>query len=238
MKTIKQLTVYSLLFVLATSCMEQFSIKGNGHDSTEERSVSAFNKVKSSGSFDIVITYGDNLEVLVNAEENIIPYIETSVSNNTLLIDIRGTNSVRNRLPMKVYITIPELAGVKQSGSGSITTDYFIAEKMELSISGSGSISTEVDADIVEAAISGSGWMLLSGNVGQSILNISGSGNINCSEMLVQSCNAHISGSGDMQVNAEESIYARISGSGSLYYQGNPKIETSISGSGKIIPAR
>jgi hypothetical protein len=238
MKTIKQLSVYILLLVLATGCIEQFNIRGNGMEATEERVVPIFNKVKSSGSFDVVITNGEQFEVLVNAEENILPYIETTVSGNTLLIDIPGIHNVRNRLPMNVFITIPELKGVKQSGSGNITTDYFTTQRMELFISGSGSISTEVNADVVDASISGSGWMLISGGAGESNLNISGSGNINSSGLAVLRCNALISGSGNMQVKAEKSIFARISGSGNLYYYGNPRIETSISGSGKIIPAR
>ena len=196
MKTIKQFSVYILLFFLATGCIDHLNIKGNGIEVTEERAVSSFNKVKSSGSFDVQIMNGDQMEVLVSAEENILPYIETSVSNHTLLIDIPGWNNVRNRLPMTVFITIPELESVKQSGSGTIVTDYFESEKVELFISGSGSIATEIDAEILEAGVSGSGWIMVSGNAIQSNLAISGSGNINSSELFVENCNAHISGQG------------------------------------------
>ncbi len=238
MKTIKQFSIYILLFLLATGCIEHFNIKGNGIDATEQRAVTGFNKIKSSGSFDVQIIKGDETEVLITAETNILPYIETKVSNQTLLIDIPGFHNVRNRLPMSVYITIPELLSVKQSGSGDIITDSFVADEAEFFVSGSGSISTEMMAKSVEAGISGSGWILIAGEANQSYLSISGSGNINSSELTVQRCNAHISGSGTMQVNAEESIYARISGSGNLYYHGNPEIETSISGSGKVLPKR
>lgn len=238
MKTIKQFTFYILLLFGATSCFEEFNIRGNGVEASQERAVTSFDKVKSSGSFDIQITKGDGFEVVLNAEENILPYIKTSVSNNTLLIEIPGLHNVKNRLPMNVYITIPDLVSVKQSGSGSITTDYFTPEKMELFISGSGSISTEVDADVLEAAISGSGWLIVNGNANQSNLSISGSGTIDSSNLNVKNCNAHISGSGNMQVNASKSLYARISGSGNIYYRGNPAVELSVSGSGKAIPAR
>lgn len=238
MKTIKQFSIYILMFFLATSCIEHFNIKGNGLEATEARTVESFSRVKSAGSFDVQIVKGDELEVLVKAETNILPHIKTSVSNHTLLIDIPGFGNVKNRLPMTVFITMPELLSVKQSGSGDIVTDYFTGEKIELFVSGSGSIATEIEANIVEAGISGSGWILMSGEAKQSYLSVSGSGNINSSELLLQSCNAHISGSGTMQVHAEESIYARISGSGNLYYRGNPKVEFSITGSGKIIPSR
>jgi hypothetical protein len=235
MKTIKQITFFAALFFAATSCIDDFTIRGNGIAATQGRLVPVFDKVKSSGDFQVHITKGNKFEVVLNAEENLLPYIETSVSENVLLIDIPGLHNVRNRLPMNVYITVPTLAGVKQSGSGNITTDYFITDKMDLFISGSGSISTAVDANIVDATISGSGWMKISGDSNQSNLSISGSGNIDCYNLIVNYCNSNISGSGNMHVYALKSIYARISGSGYVYYTGSPVIETSISGSGKII---
>ncbi|MBK6282299.1 MAG: DUF2807 domain-containing protein [Draconibacterium sp.] len=235
MKTIKQFSFFTLLLFAATSCIAEFNIRGNGVEATEERAVSMFNKIKSSGDFDIQIINGDELEVLVTAEENILPYIGTSVSNNTLQIDIQGMHNVRNRLPMRVLITVPQLVSVKQSGSGSITADYFSGDEMEFSLSGSGSISADVDADLVVASISGSGWIIITGDSNESELNISGSGNIDSSELTVDNCNAHISGSGNMQVNALKLITAKISGSGNVYYTGNPVTETNISGSGKLV---
>jgi hypothetical protein len=235
MKTIKQFIFISVLLFAATGCFDDFAIHGNGIAATEERSVTAFDKVKSAGDFEIHITKGDVSEVVIDADQNIIPYIETSVSGNTLLVDIPGWHNVINRLPMKVYITVPTLAGIKQSGSGNITTDYFSCDKMDLYISGSGSISTAVDANSLDASISGSGWIKISGAANQSNLSISGSGNIDSNKLLVNGCNANISGSGNMQVNAVKSIFAKISGSGNIYYSGNPIIEINVSGSGKVI---
>jgi hypothetical protein len=235
MKTIKQFTIYTMLLFAATSCIEEFNIRGNGIEATETRPVSTFSKVRSSGDFDIQITKGDEFEILVTAEENILPYIETTVSNNTLHIDIKGVHNVRNRLPMTVFITLPDLESVKQSGSGSIVTGFFTGEKMEIAISGSGSVSTSVDVNYIEANISGSGWINVTGDAYESDFTISGSGNIDGSELTVDDCSANISGSGNMQINAVKTITARISGSGNIYYSGNPVTELNISGSGKII---
>lgn len=235
MKTIKQFSFYILLLFAATSCIEEFNIRGNGIEATESRPASTFNKVRSSGDFDVQITKGDEFEVLVTAEENILPYIETTVSNSTLLIDIKGMHNVRNRLPMNVFITLPDLESVKQSGSGSIVTDHFSGAKMELALSGSGSVSTSVDVNYIEANISGSGWMIITGDANESDFSISGSGNIDSSELTVENCSANISGSGNMQVDAVKTIKAKISGSGNIYYTGNPVTELNISGSGKVI---
>jgi len=235
MKTIKQITFYSLLFLATTGCIENFIIDGNGIPVTEVRPANNFNKVISSGDFEVYITKGMKLEVVVNAEQNILPYIETTFSENTLLISQRSLHNFKTRLPMKVYVTLPVLTGVNQSGSGLITTDYFSAERIGLFVSGSGSITTSVDANIVDASISGSGWLKITGDATESNLTISGPGNINSHNLMVNNCNAIISGSGYMQVYALKAISARISGSGNVYYTGNPGVETKISGSGKVI---
>jgi hypothetical protein len=236
MKTIKLLSFCAIVVLLATtSCADSFNVKGNGIEVTEGRITPNFDKVKSAGSFDVHITKGDILEVIINAEENIIPYIETHVSGNELHIETRGMHNIKNRLPMEIYITTPSLDGIKQSGSGIITTDYFYTNHFDISISGSGFISTAVEAEQVDASISGSGKLELSGIANNSDFRISGSGKIDSYNLSLQNCKAKVSGSGSMWINAEQNIQATISGSGNVFYYGSPSIESHISGSGNVI---
>lgn len=235
MKTIKHLIFGLLLVWGATSCIDPFVIEGNGVINSENRETMLFSKVKSSGSFEVYVTQGEWPEVIVEAEQNILPHIETTVSGNTLLIDIEGWNTVINHRPMKIFVTTPELESVKLSGSGKIETDFFEADKMEVFVSGSGSIYTDVSADQVEAGVSGSGKIIVEGDAYDSKLNISGSGNIFANNLASEYCRAYISGSGNMRVLALRSLKADISGSGNIYYKGDPEVDYHISGSGKVI---
>lgn len=236
MKTIKLLFFSAVLILFAsTGCVDNFIIRGNGIETSEGRITNSFEKVKSSGAFDVHITNGDEFEVVVNAEQNVIPYIETYVSGNTLNIDIRGMHNIKNSLPMEIYVTTPNLEGLKLSGSGVITTDYFYSNSFDVSISGSGYISTAIEAKKVEAKISGSGKLVLAGIADDVKFDISGSGKIDSYDLAVKNCAAKISGSGDMWVNAENNLYANISGSGNIFYYGDPNVESNISGSGNLI---
>ena len=235
MKTIKHLFFGSLLVLASTSCIDRFVIEGNGVVNSEERDLVSFSKVKSSGNFEVYITKGNTPEVIVEAEQTILPYIETTVSGNTLLIDIPGWNTVINHRPMKVFVTTAALESVKLSGSGFIEAEYFETDVMDLFVSGSGSIQTDVSAGFVEAGVSGSGKITISGDAGDSKLNISGSGNIYANNLASENCQAFISGSGNMRVFAVETLRADISGSGNVYYKGNPNVDYHVSGSGKVI---
>lgn len=235
MKTIKLLFLGGLAILLATtSCIDDLRVEGNGIPATENRNTSSFNKVKSSGSFDVYIEKGETFEVSVRAEENLLHHIETHVSGDHLNIDVHGINSLRNTLPMEVFITMPELNGVNQSGSGLITTDRFETKKMDLSLSGSGLINTSFDADQVEVSISGSGTLKLAGEAKEAYLRISGSGKIEATQLELNECQADISGSGNMAVSVDEYLEAVISGSGNVLYYGSPEVKTHISGSGHV----
>ncbi len=236
MKTVQLLFITAIVAVFASSCIDDFTIHGNGVEASEERITTSFSKVKSEGSFDVHITQGDDYDILVSSESNILQYIETSVHNQTLRIYIRGVHNIKNQLPLEVYITTPRLEGVTQSGSGSITSDYFSVNKFNAVISGSGSIETAVDAISVDAAISGSGNLTILGNANDADFSISGSGRIYASDLELRDCNTKISGSGNAWVNVERFLKANISGSGSIFYIGTPEIERHISGSGKVIP--
>jgi hypothetical protein len=236
MKTIKLLFFCTVAVLFTTTgCIEDFTINGNGIAATEGRITNSFEQVKSEGAFDVHITNGDKFDVVVNAESNILPYIETNVNGNTLRIYIRGIHGVDNHLPMEVYITAPHLKGIKQSGSGIITTDYFFTSNFDVTISGSGIIETAVDAGAIDALISGSGSLYISGIADDANFLISGSGKIDANDLDISTCEAKISGSGNMWVNVKRYLNAAISGSGIVFYTGTPVIDKQISGSGNVV---
>lgn len=236
MKTIQLITVgLVLLLFSATSCIDDLIIRGNGIEVSEARLTNHFSKVKSEGDFDVHISPGAEYDILIEAESNLIPYIETNVTGNTLRIHTQGLRNLRNQLPMKVFITTPYIEAITQSGSGIITTGYFEGEHFNATVSGSGIIETALDADQVDGVVSGSGSLYLSGAATNAGFLISGSGKIDAWDLSLSSCEATISGSGSSWVNARRFLKANISGSGNVFYSGTPAVEAHISGSGNVI---
>lgn len=224
-----------VILLLFTSCTEDFFIHGNGIPDSENRLVPAFSSVSSEGNFEVHITSGDSYEVLVNAESNLLPYIETDVIGGNLKIHVRGLSSLRNQLPVEVFITAPHIDGIAQSGSGIITTGWFEGDAFHYVVSGSGIIESSVDASIVEAIVSGSGNLYISGLARDASLILSGSGKIDAWDLAVRNCDAKISGSGDVWIDVDHYLKAVISGSGNVFYSGTPYLETVVSGSGGVI---
>ena len=237
MKTQKlsHLAVLICIAIGLSSCIDNFTVIGNGHSATENRGTTYFDEVKSSGSYEVYISQGDDYLVEVTAETNLLPYIITEVDNNRLKIRTQGLHNLHNTRPMKVFVTTPHLNKVTLSGSGYIETDHFAASQFDINLSGSGSIATSIDVDKLDAGISGSGEIRIDGYCNHSDLFISGSGNIKSYDLEERFCQATISGSGSIFANVSDGIDVNISGSGNFYFINTPEIHSSISGSGKII---
>lgn len=227
--------VFSLILLSMTSCLDEFFVSGNHSPATENRYARDFRSVASSGEFIVNIVPGDEYMVQVTAESNLLSYIETDVISNTLHIRTRNVYNLRNHEPMTVNIVCPELNGLRLSGSGVITSDYFATDDFDVVVSGSGKINADIDADRIDGNISGSGDVILKGTARETDLNISGSGKILSYDLVQEYCNAAVSGSGCMYVNVSKVLDATISGSGKVFYVNNPVVHTKISGSGEVV---
>jgi hypothetical protein len=223
-----------VLMLLTTGCVRE-RIEGNYDLQTEERNSQPFSRVESKGSFRVEIIPDDETWVEVKAESNVIPYIETWSNGTTLTVEYRNGYNIREHYPVEVYLHTPVLNSISLSGSGRLQSGKFFAQNAGISLSGSGSIDCEFETDRIEAVVSGSGNLFVTGIALKSDLQVSGSGGIQAFDLVQQDCEAGISGSGNIKTAVTHTLDAHISGSGCVYYLGNPSVSSHISGSGKVI---
>lgn len=236
MRTLEFISFLVFVLILGViSCVDDILLEGNGDQRSEFRSASGFDEIASSGDFRVIVKPGDDYSVEVNAESNLLSFIETEVSGNTLKIRTRGLHSLVENNPVEINITTPELKAISLSGAGLIKTGRFLNDEFKVALSGSGDIEAEVNADHVKANVSGSGTILMTGDTRESEFVVSGSGKIKSYNLVSRNCDAVIAGSGSMYVNASENITARIAGSGMVFHINDPVIHTSIYGSGGVV---
>lgn len=237
----KNLFIFCLTFLSLNSFAQPWStIKGNGHLKKETREINNFTSVASRGMIDVQIAYGNSNQITVEADENLLPYIETSVENGKLTIQPKKNTNLKSHSKMIVNIFMTHITALQQSGSGNIngTGDFTNDGKTEISTSGSGNLKLGFKSfKDLAASVSGSGNIeLKNGTTDNMLAQISGSGNIDCSSVSSNNVDAKISGSGNIKVNAKNSIDAKISGSGNVYYKGSAqKINSKVAGSGKVL---
>ena len=241
MKIMKKLSVLLFAGFISLSCSAQWgkTIKGNGNNVTIERNTVDYDGVAVSGWFDVDLVSGNEGEITLEGEENLLEYIITEVKDGKLVIKTeKGVNLKSSNWKSGIHITIPveSISHVAMSGSGDIVGKTKIkADKFSTAMSGSGDITLDIDSSSISTSMSGSGNINLSGTTGDFEATISGSGDIEAFDLEADNVEATVSGSADIEVTAKKSIKARVSGSGDITYRGNPeKINTKTSGSGNI----
>lgn len=226
--------------ILSIMLLSAAAIKVSAQESSvQNRQVSGFNAVASSGPFNVHIKLDGTESVKVDADSNIINDIETVVEGNTLKIRFKDRDHRRyeqNVHKAEVYVSAKSLNSLINSGSGSTNVDGVInADDFKVVLSGSGSVSTSVKSGELHATISGSGSIKLNGSTGDAKIMISGSGQVEAKGLKTESANVVITGSGNVYVKVEKTVSAHITGSGNVEYSGAASVVDSRTiGSGRV----
>ena len=113
-----------------------------------------------------------------------------------------------------------------------------IGFKPDYSVNTSEEIRAEITIpSVYYAGITGAADFELSG-AKQDILDIyiTGTGNVDAFDMVMDDCNIQISGAGNCEVHVIDNLDIVISGVGNIRYKGNPTVTTDVSGVGDISP--
>jgi len=227
-----------VIVVLGSSCMwEGHRVKGNGHVTTQSKPIGDINGVELHNSFDVILIEGSPANVRIEAEENIIPYIELQVENGVLNIRTQDNVSLRTKKSVKIYVTAPSFSRIKNTGSGDITSESRISNDSELRISGTGSgdIKLDVDAPEIDVNNTGSGTIKLAGESKKFSGDVTGSGDIRAMDLMAEEANAKVTGSGNIDLYSSVKVNASITGSGDIRYKGGAQVvSSSKTGSGDL----
>ena len=206
---------------------------------SEIRAVGKFSKLAVNLPGEVVLSQGNNQELKLEADKDVLALITTEVADGHLRISVKEDSKLpKNNSAIRIYITAPTLEAITVAGSGKITgRNKFTSDQLHLSVAGSGSIQLAVKAKELKSSIAGSGNLDLSGSCDEHSLSIAGSGNARTYELDATRASVRISGSGDCQVTAQKDLEVRISGSGSVKYKGNAQVSKSITGSGSVAKA-
>lgn len=229
--------VTSCALFLFTSC-ENSDYVGEGEFTSKELTMNSFDKIVSSGSFNVIVSKGDQQKVTVTGYSNIIEQLQTNIENGSWNIELKKGHYKNDNLT--INIIIPELNGAILEGSGEIRIDNFKSSKnVFIGISGSGNIfiNENQGCENLSVTIKGSGNVYLNNNfINLSYLNLKmkGSGSYDGFVNLSPKVDLTMEGSGNCNLFVTEILNVQINGSGNVNYKGNPKVVSKINGSGKI----
>ncbi len=232
MKTLKIVSAFVVMFVCMSCTVNDISlykeaIDGNGNLIKQERNVSDFDKLEMSGAFDVIVKQGDKERLVIEADENIMSYIETKVENGTLSVDMKNEFHYNHSKTPKIYLFVKSLISVESSGENKIYSSGTItANDFKIDVSGVGKIDMTIETGNLHVESSGVSDIELKGKAESVKIEISGAGDVKALEFVVNNCNIEISGTGNASVNVSDKLDVSISGIGKVSYKGSPTVNS------------
>lgn len=234
------LIVALLVAVLAAGCAQApassaGTIVGSGKVINETRDVSGFTSVEFSAPGYLTITQGDAESLSIQAEDNLLPAITTTVADGVLTIDVKSGTTLQNTSMIQYTLVVKELSSILDTGSGYVSAGGLTLTDFSFKASGSGDAKfTALTAANLTIDLTGSGAFDIDGTADALTLNSTGSGSFNGAGLAAKDATVSITGSGNATVNASGTLDATLTGSGNLVYAGEPEITQNVTGSGTI----
>ena len=239
----KKLILLTGIFILSfTSANAQWwsnqKVTGNKEVVKQTRSVNEYDRIAVTGMMEVQLVAGKEGKIDLEAEGNLMEFIETEVSGGLLKIGVKkGVNLQPSKnYPIKLIVTFEDLDGLTLTGSGHIrNSDPITARDFRVSVTGSGNMNLDIKTETFDGSLTGSGDVKLKGSTRDLKCKITGSGDFLAFDFKAETVTASVTGSGDIEVSVENELNANVSGSGDIKYMGDPaKQSFKTSGSGKV----
>jgi Putative auto-transporter adhesin, head GIN domain len=188
-------------------------VRGNGQIKTEERPIAAFANVDASGTFEIEWQNGSPA-LRITTDENLLPYIENNVSDDTLRL--RTREHVWPTRGIKVVISSPTRTGGKIRGAVKLTVKQLSGPTFALESKGASEVS-------------------LDGNIERLLIDMTGASQLAADGLQAKTAEISTTGAGDAEISVTDTLKVVITGAGKVTYSGNPPtIKKQITGAGSI----
>jgi Putative auto-transporter adhesin, head GIN domain len=220
------------LVVAASGCTTQGT--GSGNVINQTKSVQGVNQVSLEGTGTVILLQGNQESLTIQAEDNIIPHIQSNVNGKTLSLSY-DTNTPTPNKTVKFYLTVKDLSSISISGAGKVETRGFKTQSLVISTNGAGEGNMSgLNINKLTVNLSGAGKMNMTGIARDQTITISGAGDYLARDLKSQKATITINGAGKGILNVSSILNAVINGSGEISYLGNPQVSQQINGVGTV----
>lgn len=235
----KKLLLYTITFISAAS-LTLFSscrmgcVKGSGHRVSETHKEGEFNRIEISGGFKVILKQDSSLSFTINADDNLMKYIKSSVDGDKLHIYTR--KNLCGSGEMTINIGIKNLRGIAASGAVDINSDGQIkTQDLSFELNGASKVTMDLNAANVTTEGAGNTELYLKGQATSHKIELAGAGKVMALDFVVGNYDIETTGASDCQINVLKDLRVNTTGAADIKYRGNPSnVSSSKTGSASI----
>jgi hypothetical protein len=204
------LTLALSSLLLFTGCL---GVHGSGVRKTEKRDLPAFTSIETTGAFEVEVTCQKPASFEIEADDNLLPLIETEVKGGVLRVTTTKHYSSRGGIVLR--IAIPNLESVRSTGAGKFHILDLKNDAFRIDSTGAATVVAEGQSKSVE-------------------ISSTGAGKIDAHNLRANKADVRVTGAAGVEVNAIDELDVTVSGAGRVTYSGSPKVNKHISGAGQV----
>lgn len=203
---------------LSAGCRFNFNVEtvaGSGTIKTEQREASGFTAIQLDGVGRVVVTLADKESLAITTDDNLLPLIESSVSDGTLYLSIKDSANLQPTDAIEFAVEVKSLDQLTLNGAGHIRAAGVQSSRLDVEVNGVGDVR-------------------VAGSVQELRVRLAGTGGFQGDSLAAKNASVSLSGTGDIRVRATDTLDIELSGTGSVTHSGGAKVTQSNTGTGDI----
>lgn len=232
----KQLALFfgaTILAVLISGCvgipdlLTMESVTGSGNVFEQEYDLSGFTAVSIGSAFAGEVEYGEEYRVVVRVDDNVLPDVRVTVTDNTLQVGLAPRMRV-NTSELHVTITMPAIEAITLHGASRIALDGFAnAPTFVADVAGAGELTGTIDADDIRIRQNGASRVTLAGEGMSLSVNLAGASVANLVDLTVATADVTLAGASKAEITASGTVDLVAGGASALTYGGGATLARS-----------
>lgn len=240
--TIGLLVIMALLVVGCSQekqATNNITVTGSGTLVSREITLNPFDTVEAGLHFDLRVRQGETYAVVITSDDNFIDFIDVDQDETKISLGLRPEYAYNiYSTTLRAELTMPEVAGLYLNGSSHAELDNLKdVENFAAELTGSSSLSGELETEKAALSVNGSAFVKLSGSGAQLWLDSCGSSLADLSDFRAEEATVQASCASTTVVNATGSINVEAAQNSRVTYSGDPTLgEINVHEYASVVP--
>ncbi len=227
------ISILSLMLIIRKELSKE-PLVGSGKVMTEIRKTLPFMDIEVIGNLEVRLQHGDSLDIIIEADDNLLEFIDTGIEDNKLRIGLTGPVSKESQLI--VNITLTDLSRLKASNNAVvIANDRLTGSYLEIELSSGAQSTLDLNFEKANISLSSGAKATLYGEAEELLVNSSTGSELDARYFKVTDCDITTRSGSESKVYVTEFLKATARSGSSIYFRGEPsRREWFTSGGGTI----
>lgn len=200
-------------------------IIGSGHVAKATRpNIVNFTAIDVAGLGEVILTRGDKESLTIEAEDNLMPFIEAQVTKGVLRIWTDPEHTIHAIAPITYYLTVKDIDAVTLSGHASLEIpEAYTTNKLQLTLNDSGRGILNLETDELDIKLSDNAQIYASGHTKKQYIHTKGQSKYEAPGLVSQKTGVCATEQSTLSILAEQMLEGEMIDDSTLALKGDPR---------------